>query len=328
MASSRRKVSRVWTIVLAGICLLLAISCGHKPDPDPYRPGSAQDGFSQADIVYVTLGLGFVNADGSGATSLPFWIRYTDFVSTWQSPRMTSDRKMIFVTHTAAPGYHGKIFAVQAGQEAVDCKWTGTMQVAADGSHILVDIGGAIHKYLPGDCGTGNPPEKVYSGVSGALSPDEQYVAYAREAAMGVNEPNLILRHIATGEESIVGVGNFPVWSRHGEWLAYTGPDGIYILTDSPNTEPRRLVALEGPDSEDPVYQENRHVQYYPPIVSWSPDGQWLLYHVFNSSPVNTAVGAWAQYYSIFKVDVETGETIKLLDGGHSPSWRWPVQEP
>ncbi|MBN2118125.1 MAG: PD40 domain-containing protein [Anaerolineales bacterium] len=283
------KISLVWIIVLAGTCLMLTISvvgCAHEPDP--YRPGSAQNGFPPTDIVYVTLGLGFINADGSGATSLPFWIRYTDFVSTWQSPLMTSDRKIIFVTYTAAPGYYGKIFAVQAGQETVVCGWDGVIQIAADGSYILVDIGGTIHKYLPSDCGTGNPPEKVYSGVSGALSPDEQYVAYAREEAMGVSEPNLIFRHIATGEESIVGVGNFPVWSRDGEWLAYTGPDGIYILPGSPNTEPRRLVPLESSNPDDlPVYQAQKPGQYYPPIASWSPDGKWLVYHVFSNNLVD-----------------------------------------
>lgn len=148
--------------------------------------------------------------------------------------------------------------------------------------------------------------------------------------AGSVSELNIVLHHTSAGEENIVGVGNFPVWSRDGEWLAYTGQDGIYIVQNSPDANPRCLVALVRPEpnSKAPVYEPDRYKQYYPPIASWSPDGEWLLYHVFNSSPVNTAVGEWAQYYSVFKVNVKTGETIKVLDGGYSPSWRWPVEEP
>lgn len=147
MTSFVRKSASARAIVLAGACLILLVSivgCGRKPDP--YRPGSARDGFPQADIVYSGLGLSFVNADGSGITTLPFWIRYTNFASSWEAPLMTGDGTMIFVTFTAIPGYPGKIFAVQAGQEAVDCGWNGTVQIAADGSHILVDTEEAILK--------------------------------------------------------------------------------------------------------------------------------------------------------------------------------------
>ena len=59
-----------------------------------------------------------------------------------------------------------------------------------------------------------------------------------------------------------------------------------------------------------------------------SRDGQWLVYHVYSRNLVAPDAGAWAGHYSIFKVNVNTGETTKLLDGGYSPSWRWPVGEP
>jgi hypothetical protein len=331
MTLSARKSVSAWNIVLAGICLILLISvagCGRKPNP--YRPGSAKTGFPQADIVYVTEGLGFVNADGSGAAVLPFWIRSLDVTSSWHTPLITGDGKMIFTAYGGAPGYLSKILAVQAGQEAVDCKWFGIVQIAADGSHILVDTGEAIEVYLPEDCGTGNPPEKVYSGVSGVLSPDGQHVASLRFKVAGGSELNIVLHDIPSEEESLAGEGNFPAWSRDGKRLAYTGPDGIYILSGSPPAEPRRLVALEAPRSEPsrPLYQENRYSHYYPPVPSWSPDGQWLVYHAFNSTPVDPAAGVWAQYYSIFKVNVETGETIKVLDGGYSPYWRWSPEQP
>jgi hypothetical protein len=331
MILSARKSVSASSIVLAGACLILLVSitgCGRKPNP--YRPGSAKTGFPQADIVYVSAGLGFVNADGTDGVVLPFWLRSVDFARDWQTPMITGDGRMIFVLFGGAPGYQGEILAVQAGQEAMDCKWEGSVQITADGSYILVDTGNAVHRYQPEDCGTGNTPEKVYSGVSGALSPDEEQVADVRFESGAGSRIIIILHHIPTGKERLVGEGMFPVWSRDGEQLAYTGPDGIYVVQNRPEAEPRRLVALEGSqaDPSAPVYEEDRYNQYYPPMPSWSPDGQWLVYHVFNSSPVNPAAGAWAQYYSIFKVNVNTGETMKLLDGGYSPFWRWPAEEP
>ena len=127
-------------------------------------------------------------------------------------------------------------------------------------------------------------------------------------------------------------VGDFPVWSRDGQWLAYTGADGIYIVQNSLKAEPRLLVHLESPEPSIsvpvPVYEYYPAKEYYPPIASWSSDGQWLVYHAHNTNPVDTHAGSWAKYYSIFKVNVNIGEVTKLLDGGYSPFWRWPVEEP
>ncbi|MBN2118129.1 MAG: PD40 domain-containing protein [Anaerolineales bacterium] len=125
---------------------------------------------------------------------------------------------------------------------------------------------------------------------------------------------------------------HFPVWSRDGRWLAYTGVDGIYIVQNNPNAPPSRLVPLESPEPSlsvpPPVYQEYRYTEYYPPIASWSPDGQWLVYHAYSRDLVAPDAGAWAGHYSIFKVNVNTGEATKLIDGGFSPFWHWPAEEP
>src|SRR3972149_11513348 len=103
LTSSMRKASLVWIIVLAGVCLMLlipAVWCGRMFKA--FRPSAAPDRFPDTDIVYTGgAGLGFVNPDGSGATSFPFKLGYTDFVGTWQSPLLTGDRKAIFVTYTA-----------------------------------------------------------------------------------------------------------------------------------------------------------------------------------------------------------------------------------
>lgn len=320
-----------WILVLASACLLVllpAVWCWYGP-LGVFRSSTAPKSFPDTQIVYKgKTGIGFVNIDGSGIISSQITLGYSDFVGTWQTPIMMSDGKTIFVTYASFPGSGGKIFAVRAGEQPVDCGWYGEMQISPDGSHILVGNILAteetkIEKYLPEDCGTGNPPEKVYFGVAGALSPNEQYDAVASFGRY------IVIRDLNTGEERRIGEGAFPVWSRDGEWLAYTGVDGIYIVLNGSDAEPKRLVELESPTRfNPPVYQEDRMVEYYPPIASWSPDGQWLVYHEYSYELVAPDAGAWAGHYSIFKVNVETGERIKLLEGGYSPSWRWPAEAP
>ncbi len=63
---------------------------------------------------------------------------------------------------------------------------------------------------------------------------------------------------------------------------------------------------------------------YWPPIPSWSPDGEWLVYH---KCTVPVEIGAsctYAEDYAIFIVNVATGEETLLIEGGLNPYWRWP----
>ncbi len=334
MASSRRKTIPVWMIVLLVVCLIssiVVVSCGIEFSK--LRPAPAPKPFPDADIVYRgDEELGFINADGSGLTTIRFNVAYNNFVSTWESPMIAGDDEALIVAVTNYPGLMGKIFAAHPGEVAMDCGWGGIVRLAADGHHLLLETFEGQKKYLPKDCGTGNPPEKVYSGISGALSPDEQYSAEARWSGSGADyKPSLVLHDLKTGEEKIVGEGTLPVWSRDGQWLAYTGPDGIYIVQAGVvNAKPKRLVSLEilHPEFGRKVYTTDEGSLYYPPIASWSPDGRWLVYHEYHSDPVGRRAKFAAKYYSIAKVNVETGETTKLLDGGFSPFWRWPVEEP
>ena len=86
-----------------------------------------------------------------------------------------------------------------------------------------------------------------------------------------------------------------PEWSRDGEWLAFVGEDGIFIVGRG-SQEPRQIV------EETCVLS--------PP--SWSPDGQWIVY----SCPSE-----------IYKVNVDTGEVTRIFDSGCCPLWRWNNHE-
>lgn len=330
MTSSRRKFVVVLILLLVGTCLtwaILLVACNRALS----NRSSVPDSFPATDIVYRgDTELGFVNADGSSASTVPFQLPYLDIYTSWRSPILAGDNETLIVTNAGYSGVIGNIYVARAGEAVVDCKWYGIPRLAADGYHMLVETFDGQEKYLPEDCGTGKPPEKVYKGVFGALSPDEQYAAKAQRSEGADDTSSIILHDLKTGEERIIGIGDFPVWSRDGQWLAYTGTDGLYIVQNEPNAEPRRLVALESPEPSVGVlvYQYYPAKEYFPPIASWSPDGKWLVYHVHSNNPVDAHAQGWAKYYSIFKVNVNTGETTKLLDGGYSPSWRWPVEEP
>lgn len=328
--SARRKRRKAWvTVLVTALLALLGSAFLCSPDALPSivpSPPPAPSPFPETDIVYDEgAKLGFLHADGSDVSTFPFRLPINNFVGSWGRPFITGDNKFLFVTLANYPGMIGHIFGATPGEMAVDCGWTGIAQLAADAEHIFVDTTNSIEKYAPEDCGAGNAPAMVYDGITGVLSADEQSSAGAREEMVG-NEsiPSIIIRQIQTGAERVVGTGDFPSWSRDGQWLAYTGADGIYIVENRVEAQPGRLVAMESPKAEFdvPVYREYRPGDYFPPIASWSPDGKWLVYHAYRAASIQSD----AVEYSIFKVNVKTGETIKLLDGGFSPFWRWPTE--
>ena len=323
------------TLTIAGSALLLiCLGIGSYiwyhthpiPVPDPFPP---------SEIVYDVQRegeermLGFVNADGLNSSQFPFRIAPPSLVSTWGQPLITMDNKTLIVYELSVTidSEGGRnIFAAHPGEIAVDCGWWGVTRLAPDGIYIHVETKQGLEEYSPEDCGTENNPQKIYSGVFGALSPDRQYSAELKYQTEDTDTIVYIyIRNLKTGEERNIGEGRYPVWSGDGQWLAYTGRDGIYIFQNQPSAEPRRLVTLEGPDPDKgkSVYWFNASapMRYYPPVVSWSPDGQWLVYHTYSR------LGETAQY-SIYKVNVNTGETVKIIDDGMSPFWRWPEENP
>jgi hypothetical protein len=341
--SSRKKASLVCLIIFLAVCIFLSIACGINMffSPNESKSTRAPQLFPDTEIVFSTENeLGFMNADGSDVSMFPFTpVTPNQFVDDWWGhPLVTGDGKYLIIAHGGFPSDIGDIYIAPAGEFAVLCKqWqVGFVQMAADQEHILFNAYTTIQwltKYSPEDCGTDNPPTQVYNGITGALSPDEQYsaeVVINTDPSRSSDYLDIVLHQIGTGIERTIESGYRPAWSRDSQWLAYTGLDGIYVVNVAEGSQPRRLVSLRNPNRSfpnKPLYDSNFSTiwVFSPPMVSWSPDGQWLIYHMLRENLGENA-GYSSENYSIYKVNVITGEVIKLIDGGWTPSWRWPAQ--
>jgi hypothetical protein len=292
----------------------------------------APDAFPDRDLVFIAQdNLGFMNEDGSNAEYVKFIVKVSGVTNDYWRPVMTADNSSLVVK---AADYHYYEFdphylvVWHVGEDPLTCtqwEYQQTPLLTADQNQIFVQTDRGIALYNLSDCGTENRPLETYENLSGVPSPDLNYIAYTNSPSPIPSDDRFIIVHsIGTGEERTIGVGDYPAWSRDSQWLAYTGVDGIYITNVLEETEPRRVVLYTNPfDENDPTYAGGAYWEI-PPEVSWSPDGKWLVYHRWEGTDYNT--GVYPQYNSIYKLNVETGEEVKILDGGMYPSWRWPAE--
>ena len=97
-------------------------------------------------------------------------------------------------------------------------------------------------------------------------------------------------------EVAAVPDGQWPAWSRDGEWLVYTvNDDGLYIVRKD-GTGVRKVL---GEPRVGPA--------------TWSPDNEWLAY--------DRPTGAGNS--GIYKVNLLTGEEVEIYRGGFNPNWSW-----
>jgi len=299
----------------------------------------APEAFPETDIVFQvsTLwdewnsdkdSLGFINADGTGLTYVNGWRAYSPPVL----PVVTNDGSMVAFRIEGNPYMPGDLVIWQVGQPARGCNvdpgsyrpalTVGTTRAVIDlasprGRLMILDLAECFDNDAPltGSILTLSAPD---TQIHGALSPDGEMLAYAeRDPDLGSRV--VIVRRMSDGAETTLGQGIMPAWSPDGQWIAYTRLDGIY-KADSKGEDIHRILDYTSPDSSGrPLYPD-----WWPPLPSWSPDGKWLVYHKCILPPApKTHCGEEIEDYAIFKVNVETGEEIKILDGGLNPYWRW-----
>jgi hypothetical protein len=143
---------------------------------------------------------------------------------------------------------------------------------------------------------------------SAALSSQGQ-LAISRyyQEAHRIAAADVVLIDRETREERIIGHGLALAWSRDGEWLTYSGADGIYIVRKD-GSESRRVIEIAASlnPEEEGLWTNDM------PVAAWSPDGRWLIYSI-----------ARPHIADIYKVNLESGEVIKVFEGGLYPNWRW-----
>jgi len=296
----------------------------------------APETFPSADIVYKSAhGVGFINADGSGLAYVPLVVKdFRGNVTDWWRPVITADNRTLIVK-VIDYFYHGAstpsyLVTWRNNELPVWCiQWGGKQQLpllSVDQNHIFIQTEQGLALYKLNSCGTDDLPLKIYEGILGVPSPDLRYVAYTNDIPGWEDNRFIVIHEISSGIEWTIGMGDYPAWSRDSQWLAYTGTDGIYIVNVVKNIPPRRvLLYLDPVDKRDYTYRAGAPGKL-PPEVSWSPDGEWLVYHKWRGTGGDT--GGNADYNAIYKLNIETGEEIKIIDGGMYPYWRWPAEQP
>lgn len=117
----------------------------------------------------------------------------------------------------------------------------------------------------------------------------------------------ILIRHEGT-PETVQRIVN-PAFSPDGKWIAYTSNDGIY------------LIRPDGSDNHIIIRHKIKNFFEWPPTVSWSPDGSWIVYHKC-LLPDNIQCRNNVEDSSIYKYNVESAEEILLIDGGLNPYWQ------
>ncbi len=307
--------------------LLMSMACGILSKTQ------IPETFPNTDIIFSAPdGIGFVNADGSNLSSLAFVaeLSYGKEDHAWR-PVITADSKTI-VAKAADVFMNASLpqalIVWQANKKPTFCdNWLHQQLplLTKDQTGIYIQFEQGIALYALDSCGTNVAPTKFYEDMQGIFSPDLKYVAYVRQSDR-FSKSYIVVKEVnSTKEFIVIDEGSVPSWSFDSKWIAYTGVDGIYIVSVEEFEKPKRILKHLNPrDSFSGLYE---YVTYHiPPEPSWSPDGKWLVYHKWLGIRHDDTTDP--STYAIYKLNIETGEEIKILDGGMYPFWRWPVEEP
>jgi Tol biopolymer transport system component len=117
-----------------------------------------------------------------------------------------------------------------------------------------------------------------------------------------------VVKDLVTGKTRNLGRGLYPSWSPDGEWLAITREDGLYVMRRD-GRDTRKVLEVTD-------WWNIERASLDPLRAMWSPDGDWLVYHkIYKVGEIYNA--------DIYKLNVNTGEELKLAEGGANPHWRW-----
>jgi hypothetical protein len=320
----------LYFLLLFWLCLVLVgLACSASASKETRAP----EAFPSTDLVFTSSeGVGFVNADGSNRSSLSMntEMPYGMEDQVWR-PVITGDGRALVVKigdkfqHVYALK---ELVLWQTGELPIPClQWQAQPMayLSADQQQIFIQTKQGLARYNLSSCGTNDPPIETYGNLIGVPSPDLQYIASVEDRDDLRHNRAVVIRNMESDERRVVGEGDYPAWSRDSQSLAYTGPDGIYVF-HLDDVQPRRVIFYPNLfDEQYPTYFGAAPWRI-PPEVSWSPDSNWLVYHKWTGTDYNTGTDPYSN--AIYKLNIETGEEIKIIDHGMYPFWRWPVEKP
>lgn len=306
------------------------------------------ESFSDYDIVYQSTTLsedhkvdgfqvGFVNADGSNnyLFKIPRNERWdvTPFLepTTIVWPIITSDGKTLIFRNPAAAEHGADLIVYSIGNKAIEC--SGDKFGLFDSSRpFLIDSKDALLLnynsfnyplciFKIEDCGTGTLPPPLISSLSsqvtithGSITSDGTKVAYAKGIEWKIS--HIMIYDLESGDEEFLAPGIEPVWSPNDIFIAFIGAQGIFIADLDGNIE--LLVPYKNPERGGVDATEGD----WPPIVSWSPDSQWITYHKCTLLISKNTRCREVEDFSIYKFNISTGEEILIIEGGLNPYWK------
>ena len=311
------------------IVLLFISSCSFATPPEKIE-------FPKTDIIYQAISsnfsntpsdnlIGFVNADGSGNTTIKISYRahLPVFSKAWNG---------IFFIRASSPFEIGKqggiLLFLNSKGEYKDCNTTDpayssfVFPMNVNGmKFVLATDTSSIQLLSLDDCKVtktflkqSEPVQAVIGSVFPSSTGDQvifDFYDFSRQTReikimdMNTGETRDILAEGYTKETRNIATGYNPSLSPDDTKIAFVEDDGIYIA-DSNGANRHLLVSLSFPKYFDSLL----------PTPFWSPDGTLLIYH----KCINQVCHDLSDF-SIYKVDVTSGKETKIVDKGLFPVW-------
>jgi hypothetical protein len=312
----------ILTAIFGCACLLF---CGWLFGTDREPTGF---NIPKADIIYQALNhrlsiqdesnnlIGFVNADGSGNTLIKLKYRAYYPVFSLEAGGLFFHENLPEPTELQGIG-GGPTYFLSSSGIYKDCN-----SLFAEQFIFPVSATGYLLEYDSRDIELADMKtckvikQLVYNPDGGAMV-DSAYPSYSGKSVIFTESFGLPLYgviyiiDIETGTvREVLQGGSNASFSPDDQRIAYVGDDGIYVA-NADGTGSKLIVRIDFNSYED-RYAESVET----PFPIWSPDGTTLVYHKCTNEACHDLSD-----FSIYKVDVNSGQEQKIIDGGLYPVW-------